>query len=114
MKRDGNWLEFKREQNLVNNLIKRKKKKVISEIITKKIDAKPVWDALRVCRMRDSSLLENTCLTPDDFNKHFTSIARTIYKTRKPGLMISMLQQVLLPKHLNVYSHSHRKSVPNT
>ena len=45
MKRDGNWLEFKREQNLVNNLIKRKKKKVISEIIAKKIDAKPVWDA---------------------------------------------------------------------
>ena len=60
MKRDGNWLEFKREQNLVNNLIKRKKKKVISEIIAKKIDAKPVWDALRVCPMRDSSSLENT------------------------------------------------------
>ena len=80
MKRDGNWLEFKREQNLVNNLIKRKKKKVISEIIAKKIDAKPVWDALRVCPMRDSSSLENTCLTPDDFNKHFTSIARTIYE----------------------------------
>ena len=80
MKRDGNWLEFKREQNLVNNLIKRKKKKVVSEIIAKKIDAKPVWDALRVSPMRDSSSLENTCLTPDDFNKHFTSIARTIYK----------------------------------
>ena len=61
MKRDGNWLEFKRERNLVYNLIKRKKKKVISEIIAKyKTNTKPVWDALRVSPMRDSSSLENT------------------------------------------------------
>ena len=80
LKDKAKWKDYKRERNLVTIMIKRKKKKVISEIIAKKIDAKPVWDALRVCPMRDSSSLENTCLTPDDFNKHFTSIARTIYE----------------------------------
>ena len=81
LKRDGKWKEYKKRRNFVTNLIKRKKKKAISEIInSNRNNTKPLWDALNISSNKDRSLINNTKLTPNDFNRHFTSIAKSISK----------------------------------
>ena len=81
LKRQNKWPEYKKQRNYVTNLIKRKKKNVITELIkTNKTNTKPLWDALKVNRSENGLSINTACLSSDEFNTHFTSIAKSLTK----------------------------------
>ena len=79
LKSSGSWEAYKRQRNFVTNLIRKKKKRIISEILkSTNSNTKLLWRALNVKPFSDRSSLNSSSLSPDDFNTHFSSIADRI------------------------------------
>ena len=75
LKKANRWDEYKKQRNLVTNLIKRKKRQCIAELIrsSKPGDTSSVWRALKLNKSKVRNVETN--LSADDLNQHFTSIA---------------------------------------
>lgn len=99
LKREGKWEEYKIQRNFVTNLIKKKKKLVISDIIKNNINnTKPVWEALGIVQTKISTKISPMVniggLSPDELNKHFTSIAKSITKDILDSHQYYLIKQV--------------------
>lgn len=78
LKQNGDWEGYKKQRNYVTNMIRQKKKRAISNTIKdSKGNTKPVWDVLKI---KKKETFPETNLSADQFNSHFTSIAKSITK----------------------------------
>ena len=75
LKKNGEWKDYKIQRNFVTNLIKKKKKQSIGQLIktSKPGDSRKLWSVLNVKSKKGSSL--ETPLTAEELNNHFSSIA---------------------------------------
>ena len=79
LKQDGNWDEYRKQRNKVTNMIKKKKKELISQTIKEsKGNTKPIWDI--VMNKKKKKIQPESDLSANQFNSHFVSIAKSITK----------------------------------
>ena len=79
LKQDGNWDEYRKQRNKVTNMIKKKKKELISQTIKEsKGNTKPIWDI--VMNKKKKKIQPESDLSANQFNRHFVSIAKSITK----------------------------------
>lgn len=104
LKKEERWNEYKKQRNFVTNLIKRKKKECIADLIrsSKSGDTSSVWKALNLKKTKARSLETN--LSANDLNLHFTSIAHKLTSKYK------CVNQT--PTHVNPFSEDTLKNFP--
>ena len=80
LKKQGQWDRYKTQRNYVTNLIKRKKRKCVEDVIkdSKPGDTRKLWTMLNVNKKRDSHI--ETTLTPESLNSHFASIGNKLFR----------------------------------
>ena len=77
LKHSQNWDDYKKQRNLVTNLINKKKKTYFSRLVKNSANnnTKPIWDALNIGKTKKKSSSSSSTLTSKDLNNHFSTIA---------------------------------------
>ena len=80
LKKNGEWKDYMIQRNFVTNLIKKRRKQCIGQIIktSKPGDSRKLWSILNVNSKKGTSL--ETSLTPEELSNHFSSIAHNLTK----------------------------------
>mgnify|MGYP001801796681 CR=1 FL=1 len=70
------WKDYKRERNLVTNMIKKKKKSHFKNLVknSKSQNTKPLWEALNLKSKNPHSVCSSD-ITADVMNEHFSTVA---------------------------------------
>jgi hypothetical protein len=76
LKDKAKWKDYKRERNLVTNMIKRKKKSHFENLVknSKSQNTKPLWEALNLKSKNPHSVCSSD-ITADVMNEHFSTVA---------------------------------------
>lgn len=90
------WGEYKSERNLVNHLIKKKKKEHMTKLVesSKNYDTKRLWNALNIKNNKNIKQVGESDLSSDTLNEHFTTIASKLSKDQQFSSEISCNSQM--------------------
>ena len=72
---------YKRQRNIVKNLVIKAKKKFFNDMISENSDISSLWRAINILSGRSTSKEMNTNISLDEFNNHFLSVADNINKS---------------------------------
>ena len=80
-RKERNWEAYKSERNRVTNMIKQKKKKVMSNLISnvKNNNTKPIWEALNIKSRKIQVSKNDLNITGENLNSHFTTVAEKLF-----------------------------------
>lgn len=118
LKRSKLWLEYKRQRNYVNNMIRNKKRNHIESLVknSTNTNTKPIWDALNVSKPKSKEI--DTDLSCDALNDHFVSIAKILTShLKKPARVCEEIPPNLLscvPEFTHMDLIAYLKDIPSS